>query len=409
MLRGTRGRDVICGLGGNDLILGLGGNDVLIGGAGNDTLRGGAGKDNLLGDAGNDVLRGEDGHDKLDGFGGKDRLFGGRGADVLNGGAGNDYLNGGAGRDVHQGGGGQGLPLRPRQGARQRRRPGRSRGRPLHDRLHQDVPVMRARPRIARLAVMALLGAVLCASAYLVDARAIDDGCVPVIRVLANGDPATTDGAVRVTVDGLGAFGRGTAAGDAVFNPPGASAGALGTTFTSNLYLNAAQRLLADDCNGQTVQVISESPLHTRTFVSGLQIDLTQELAPVALGGSTLTQDYTFALAPGNASGESAATDPGAPPGRGPPVQQPRDLGRSGGRRRHAVRVRLCRRIAAPRLPGALRRPRWQRHAEPVDDSAVRLQAGDRRCGRDPAGRSRHRSSTTPTRTSTPTRPSTPR
>ena len=163
---------------------------------------------------------------------------------------------------------------------------------------------MRAGRRIARLGVMALLGALLCTSAYLVDARAIDGGCVPVIRVLSNGDPATTDGAVRVTVDGLGAFGRGTGAGDAVFNPPGPSAGAQGTTFTSNLYLNAAQRLLADDCNGQTVQVISESPLHTRTFVSGLQIDLTQELAPVALGGSTLTQDYTIALAPGNGSGD---------------------------------------------------------------------------------------------------------
>ena len=51
---------------------------------------------------------------------------------------------------------------------------------------------MRAGPRIARLAVMALLGALLCASAYLVDARAIDDDCIPVIRVLSNGDPATT-------------------------------------------------------------------------------------------------------------------------------------------------------------------------------------------------------------------------
>ena len=80
---------------------------------------------------------------------------------------------------------------------------------------------MRAGPRIARLALMALLGAFLCTSAYLVDARAIDGGCVPVMRVLSNGDPATTEGAVRVTVDGLGAFGRGTAAGDAVFNPSG--------------------------------------------------------------------------------------------------------------------------------------------------------------------------------------------
>lgn len=159
---------------------------------------------------------------------------------------------------------------------------------------------MRAGPRTTRLALMALLGAFLSGSAYLVEARAVDTGCVPVTRVLSNGDPATTEGAVRVTVDGLGAFGRGTAAGDAVFNPRGGSAGALGTTFTSNLYLSAAQRMLADDCTGgQQVQVISESPLHTRTFVSGLQIDLTQELAPVTAGGSTLTQDYTFALTSG--------------------------------------------------------------------------------------------------------------
>src|SRR5205823_13328677 len=103
-------------------------------------------------------------------------------------------------------------------------------------------------------------------------------GCVPVIRTLSNGNPGTTEGAVSVTVDGLGAYGWGTGAGDAIFNPPGTSAGALGTTHSSNLYLSTAGRMLADDCGSGQVQVLSESPLTTRLTIGALQIDLTQQL-----------------------------------------------------------------------------------------------------------------------------------
>src|SRR5439155_22499506 len=99
---------------------------------------------------------------------------------------------------------------------------------------------------------------------------------------------------VTVTVDGLGAYGWGTGAGDAIFNPPVPSAGALGTTHSSNLYLSTAGRMLADDCGSGQVQVLSESPLTTRLTIGALQIDLTQQLDPVTLGHSTLRQTYTL-------------------------------------------------------------------------------------------------------------------
>jgi Ca2+-binding RTX toxin-like protein len=117
-------------------------------------------------------------------------------------------------------------------------------------------------------------------------------GCPRVERTLANGDPNTTNGALSLTVDGLGAFGSATGDGDAVFNPRG-PAGAAGTTFSSNLYLSAAGRLLADD-GSVDVCVVEESPLTTETTIGSLQIGLTQELGPIAEGGSTLTQRYTL-------------------------------------------------------------------------------------------------------------------
>ena len=272
---------------------------------------------------------------------------------------------------------------------------------------------MRVGPRIARLGCHgAARGPPVHVCLPRRRARDRRAAALPVIRVLSNGDPATTDGAVRVTVDGLGAFGRGTGAGDAVFNPPGPSAGAQGTTFTSNLYLNAAQRLLADDCNGQTVQVISESPLHTRTFVSGLQIDLTQELAPVAEGGSTLDPGLRHCSRPRQRKRRSASTDPGAPPGRGPSVQQPRDRGWSGSRR--CLRRERCSSstLSARRSPACT----WRC---PVPSKATARRVGGRFSRTTTSRRSSARmgsrwettapSSTTLMGTSTPTRPSTPR
>ena len=154
----------------------------------------------------------------------------------------------------------------------------------------QDLPL--GRQRLALLAVAVIVGALVAVSASVGSAPA-GLGCTPVVRTLSNGDPATTEGAVSVTVDGLGAFGRGTAAGDAFFNPPGTFAGSLGTTYTSNLYVSTVGHLLQDDCGDGQVQVISESPLHTRLTIGALQVDLTQELDPIALGGSTLRQTYT--------------------------------------------------------------------------------------------------------------------
>jgi hypothetical protein len=79
-----------------------------------------------------------------------------------------------------------------------------------------------------------------------------------------------------------------------MFNPPGGFAPS-GTTYTSNLYVSAANRMLADDCVDGQVEVLSESPLTTRLQIGSLQIDLRQELQPIMLGSSILKQTYTLA------------------------------------------------------------------------------------------------------------------
>ena len=144
------------------------------------------------------------------------------------------------------------------------------------------------------LAALAIAVALVAASASFGSAQPAGSGCTPIVRTLQNGDPTVTNGAVRVAVDGLGAFGRGAVAGgDAIFNPPGVFA-PLGTTYTSNLYLSNAGRMLADDCVDGQVTLLSESPLTTRLGLGALQIDVRQELEPVTLGGSTLRQTYTL-------------------------------------------------------------------------------------------------------------------
>ena len=153
------------------------------------------------------------------------------------------------------------------------------------------MPLGRARPGL--LAVIAIAGALIAVSTSFGSAGG-GSGCTPIIRTLQNGDPAVTDGAIRVTVDGLGAFGRGAVgAGDAIFNPSGGFA-PLGTTYTSNLYVSTAGRMLADDCVDGQVELLSESPFTTRLTIGSLQIDLSQEVEPVTLGGSTLRQTYTL-------------------------------------------------------------------------------------------------------------------
>jgi Ca2+-binding RTX toxin-like protein len=153
------------------------------------------------------------------------------------------------------------------------------------------MPLGRARPGL--LAVIAIAGALIAVSTSS-GSTEHRSGCAPIIRTLQNGDPAVTDGAIRVTVDGLGAFGRGAVGpGDAIFNPSGGFA-PLGTTYTSNLYVSTAGRMLADDCVDGQVELLSESPFRTRLTIGSLQIDLTQEVEPVTLGGSTLRQTYTL-------------------------------------------------------------------------------------------------------------------
>jgi len=91
LLFGTRGHDVICGLGGNDVLDGNRGDDVLYGGPGDDILNGGNGRDRLYGGPGNDKLQGDHGRDAIYGGLGNDTIFAWDGfADLLDGGPGVD-------------------------------------------------------------------------------------------------------------------------------------------------------------------------------------------------------------------------------------------------------------------------------------------------------------------------------
>jgi hypothetical protein len=134
-LYGTRGSDVLCGLGSYDTLIGGTGNDVLIGRrGGHDTasfadhttglvasLATGLETDPTLhqtdhlfgisnlvgGQRGNDVLVGNNGSNRLVAGGGNDVLEGGSGNDTLIGGSGRDWLIGGTGHDLIRGGSGR--------------------------------------------------------------------------------------------------------------------------------------------------------------------------------------------------------------------------------------------------------------------------------------------------------------
>ena len=78
-----------------------------------------------------------------------------------------------------------------------------------------------ARARQALIAAFAIALALVAASTSL-GSSSSGAGCAPIVRTIQNGDPAVTEGALRVTVDGLGEVGRGTVgAGAASFNPAG--------------------------------------------------------------------------------------------------------------------------------------------------------------------------------------------
>ena len=127
-----------------------------------------------------------------------------------------------------------------------------------------------------------------------VDSRAQPPpGCQPLApHELTNGDPAVVEGAVRMKVDALGAFGG--AAGAAVFNPPGAAAAS--TVRISSLYLSHVGRFLADDCSEVQMKVVEPSS-EARVVTEGEnpllgRVRVTQTLSPVTAGSSTLTQTY---------------------------------------------------------------------------------------------------------------------
>jgi hypothetical protein len=129
-----------------------------------------------------------------------------------------------------------------------------------------------------------------------VQAVSSDAGCTAVKNTLSNGDPETTDGAVSVKVDGLGAFGVASGPGrDALFNPPGPAAAA-GTVFSSSLYLSSANDFLIDCDDGAETTTVSRSgsTLVTRKMLGSLQLDLDQRLSAISGGSSTLTQTYTL-------------------------------------------------------------------------------------------------------------------
>ncbi|MGH2751446.1 MAG: Ig-like domain-containing protein [Actinomycetota bacterium] len=135
----------------------------------------------------------------------------------------------------------------------------------------------------------------------IVDVTVTSD-CEPVVRTLSNGDPDTQEGALEVTVDGLGAFGS-SVVGDAMFNPPG-TAEAAGTVFSSNVFVDALGRMLEDDCAAAQVEVISESAtqLVTRIALDDLRFDITQEVTPIEGGASSqLTQRYEIENLAGSA------------------------------------------------------------------------------------------------------------
>jgi Tol biopolymer transport system component len=139
VLKGTKRKDVIIGLGGNDRIDTYTQGDVVCGGAGRDEIdagdngeggsfdlvHGGPGADHIVlgpelgkafGDGGNDVIIGSKGGDELFGGPGNDLIRGGDNppynSDFLFGGPGNDRIYGGPGPNNISGGPGRDLEVR---------------------------------------------------------------------------------------------------------------------------------------------------------------------------------------------------------------------------------------------------------------------------------------------------------
>jgi hypothetical protein len=107
-IKGTDGNDKrLKGTKGDDVILGLGGNDRIFGRGGNDRICAGDGDDRIMAEAGDDQVDAGAGADFVDGGGGSDLLLGGEGDDLIKGKGKNDILDGGPGTDKLVGGPGK--------------------------------------------------------------------------------------------------------------------------------------------------------------------------------------------------------------------------------------------------------------------------------------------------------------
>ncbi|MDP8971340.1 MAG: choice-of-anchor D domain-containing protein [Actinomycetota bacterium] len=128
--------------------------------------------------------------------------------------------------------------------------------------------------------------------------------CLPETATLINGDPASVEGAVRVTVDGLGAFGTAVPttplSAGAVFNPPdppGQTIPAASTVFDTFTYLDAVDDFLVECAAADATKVSStDTSLETTAVVGGYALRLSQQLSPVDAGGSTLVQTYELTI-----------------------------------------------------------------------------------------------------------------
>ncbi|HET8776669.1 MAG TPA: Ig-like domain-containing protein [Candidatus Limnocylindria bacterium] len=120
---------------------------------------------------------------------------------------------------------------------------------------------------------------------------AVEPPCTPVTHTLSNGDPTTTDGALTVAVDGLGAF----YSDDATFNPVG-EIGSASAVFSSNLYLSSLDVMLDDCDDAPAVAVTSQTDatLVTTADLGDLDLVLTQTISAIGETGSRLGQAYAL-------------------------------------------------------------------------------------------------------------------
>jgi len=117
------------------------------------------------------------------------------------------------------------------------------------------------------------------------------------IITLNNG---TGDGTVSITVDGYGSFGSSTPAGNAFYDPVGATE-SQGTVYESAVYFSPLQGFLSTDAlgDGTSLAPISMESPDSKTAISqfdtnGFHIKLTQKLNTATSKGSTFVQTYAI-------------------------------------------------------------------------------------------------------------------